>query len=67
MHFHSKIWEAEAGGSLESKASPVNRMSSMTARPTQRNLVSKKLNKTVIGPMVEDPELAWLLHFTLNL
>ena len=43
--FNPSSWEAEAGGSLEFAASLVYRVSSRTARATQRNPVSKK-NKT---------------------
>jgi hypothetical protein len=43
--FNPSTWEAEAGGFLSSEASLVYRVSSRTARDTQRNPVSKK-NKT---------------------
>jgi len=39
--FNLSIWEAEAGGSLEFKASLVYRVSSRIARATQRNPVLK--------------------------
>jgi hypothetical protein len=42
--FNPSTQEAEAGGSLEFEASLVYRVSSRTARATQRNPVSK--NKT---------------------
>ena len=42
--FNPSIWEAEAGGFL-SKASLVYRVSSRTARVTQRNPVSNKQTK----------------------
>jgi hypothetical protein len=42
MHaFNSSTWEAEAGKSCELKASLVYRVSSETARVTQRNPVSQ--------------------------
>jgi hypothetical protein len=44
--FNPSIWEAEAGGFL-SKASLVYRVSSRTARVTQRNPVSKNKQKKV--------------------
>jgi hypothetical protein len=44
--FNPSTWEAEAGGFLTFKASLVYRVSSRTARATQRNLVSEKQNKT---------------------
>jgi hypothetical protein len=40
--FDSNTWETEAGRSLEFEPSLVYRVSSMTARATQRNPVSKK-------------------------
>jgi hypothetical protein len=40
--FNPSTWEAEAGGFLKFKASLVYRVSSRTARATQRNPVSKK-------------------------
>jgi hypothetical protein len=40
--FNPSTWEAEAGGFFEFKASLVYRVSSRTARATQRNPVSKK-------------------------
>jgi hypothetical protein len=40
--FNPSTWEAEAGRSLEFKASLVYRVSSRTARATQRNPVWKK-------------------------
>ena len=39
--FNPSTWEAEAGGSLEFKASLVYRVSCRAARTTQRNPVSK--------------------------
>jgi hypothetical protein len=39
--FNPSTWEAELGRFLEFKVSLVNRVSSMTARTTQRNPVSK--------------------------
>jgi hypothetical protein len=44
--FNPSTWEAEAGGSLESEASLVYRVSSRTARATQRNRLKTKQNKT---------------------
>jgi hypothetical protein len=44
--FNPNTWEAEAGGSLEFEASLVYRVSSRTARATQRNPVSKKKKST---------------------
>jgi hypothetical protein len=43
--FNHRTWEAEAGGSLEFEASLVYRVSSRTARATQRNPVLKKKEK----------------------
>jgi hypothetical protein len=45
--FNPSTWEAEAGGFVisEFEASLVYRVSSRTARATQRNLVSKKKNQ----------------------
>jgi hypothetical protein len=43
--FNPSTWEAEAGGSLEFEASLVYRVSSRTARATQKNPVSKKKKK----------------------
>jgi hypothetical protein len=43
--FNPSIWEAEASGFSEFKANPVYRVSSRTARATQRNPVSKKKKK----------------------
>ena len=40
--FNPSTWEAEAGGFLEFQASLVYRVSSRTARATQRNPVSEK-------------------------
>jgi hypothetical protein len=40
--FNPSTWEAEAGGFSEFEASLVYRVSSRTARATQRNPVSKK-------------------------
>jgi hypothetical protein len=40
--FNPSTWEAEAGGSHEFEASLVYKVSSRTARATQRNPVSKK-------------------------
>jgi hypothetical protein len=40
--FNPSTWEAEAGGFLSYEASLVYRVSSRTARATQRNPVSKK-------------------------
>jgi hypothetical protein len=39
--FHPRIQEAEAGGSLEFETSLIYRVSSRTAKATQRNPVSK--------------------------
>ena len=39
--FNPSTWEAEAGGFLRSRPSLVYRVSSRTARATQRNSVSK--------------------------
>ena len=44
--FDSNTWETEAGRSLEFEPSLVYRVSSMTARATQRNPVSKNQTKT---------------------
>jgi hypothetical protein len=45
--YNPSTWEAEAGEFLEFKASLVYRVSSRTARATQRNPVSKnQKNKT---------------------
>ena len=44
--FDPSIWEAEAGALLEFEASLVYRVSSRTAKATQRNPVSKKKSKT---------------------
>jgi hypothetical protein len=43
--FNPNTWEAEAGRFLMFEASLVYRVSSRTARATQRNPVSKKQNK----------------------
>jgi hypothetical protein len=43
--FNPSTWKAEAGVSLEFEASLVYRVSSRTARATQRNPVSKKKKK----------------------
>jgi hypothetical protein len=43
--FNPSTWEAEAGGFLEFAAILVYRVSSRTARATQRNPVSKQTNK----------------------
>jgi hypothetical protein len=43
--FNPSTWEAEAGGFLEFEASLVYRVSSRTAKATQRNPVSKKAKK----------------------
>ena len=43
--FNPSSWEAEAGGSLEFAASLVYRVSSRTARATQRNRVLKNQKK----------------------
>jgi hypothetical protein len=43
--FNPSTWEAEAGEFLNFKASLVYRVSSRTARATQRNPVQKKTNK----------------------
>jgi hypothetical protein len=43
--FNPSTWEADAGRFLSSKASLVYGVSSRTARATQRNPVSKNLNK----------------------
>jgi hypothetical protein len=40
--FNPSTWKAEAGGFLEFEASLVYKVSSRTARATQRNPVSKK-------------------------
>jgi hypothetical protein len=40
--FNPSTWEAEAGGFLKVEASLVYRVSSRTARATQRNPVSRK-------------------------
>jgi hypothetical protein len=48
--FNPSTWEAEAGGFLgisEFEASLVYRVSSRTARATQRNPVSKKQEKKI--------------------
>jgi hypothetical protein len=44
--FNPSTWEAEAGKISEFEASLVYRVSSRTARATQRNPVSKNKNKT---------------------
>jgi hypothetical protein len=44
--FNPSTWEAEAGRFLSSEASLVYKVSSRTARATQRNPVSKNKNKT---------------------
>jgi hypothetical protein len=44
--FNPSTWEAEAGGFSEFEASLVYKVSSRTARATQRNPVSKNKNKT---------------------
>jgi hypothetical protein len=44
--FNPSTWEAEAGGFLEFKASLVYKVSSRTARATQRNPVLKKQKQT---------------------
>jgi hypothetical protein len=44
--FNPSTWEAEAGG-FEFKASLVYRVSSRTARATQRNPVSKKTKRSI--------------------
>jgi hypothetical protein len=43
--FNPSTWEAEVGGSQEFEASLVYRVSSRTARATQRNPVSKNQNQ----------------------
>jgi hypothetical protein len=43
--FNPSTWEAEAGGSLEFEACLVYRMSSRTARATQKNPVLKNQKK----------------------
>jgi hypothetical protein len=43
--FNPSTWEAEAGGFLSSEASLVYKVSSRTARATQRNPVSKSQTK----------------------
>jgi hypothetical protein len=43
--FNPSTWEAEAGGILSSKPASFYRVSSRTARATQRNPVSKKQKK----------------------
>jgi hypothetical protein len=43
--FNPSTWEAEAGGFSEFEASLVYRVSSRTARATQRNPVSKNKQK----------------------
>jgi hypothetical protein len=45
LAFNPSTWEAEAGGFLSLKASLVYRVSSRTARATQRNPVSKNQKK----------------------
>lgn len=42
--FEPSTWEAEAGESLEFKATLIYRVSSRAARGTQRNAVSKNNN-----------------------
>jgi hypothetical protein len=46
LAFNPSTWEAEAGGFLKFKASLVYRVSSRTARATQRNPVSKNQKNT---------------------
>jgi hypothetical protein len=48
--FNPSTWEAEAGGFLSSRpACLVYRVSSRTARATQKNPVSKNKNKKIIN------------------
>ena len=44
--FNPSTWEAEAVDLIEFEASLVYKLSSSTARATQRNLVSKKKKKS---------------------
>jgi hypothetical protein len=46
--FNPSTWEAEAGGFLESEATLVYRVSSRTARATQRNPVLEKKKKRIV-------------------
>jgi hypothetical protein len=48
--FNPSTWEAEAGGFLEFKASLVYKVSSRTARATQRNPVLTNKTKTKQTP-----------------
>jgi len=50
--FNPSTWEAEAGGSLEFKASLVYRVSSRTARATKRNPILEKRERGKEGRKV---------------
>jgi hypothetical protein len=53
--FNPSTWEAEAGGFLSSRPSLVYKVSSRTARATQRNPVSKKNPKTKQNKQTKKP------------
>jgi hypothetical protein len=57
--FNPSTQEAEAGGFLSSRPAS-SRVSSRTARATQRNPDSKKQNKTKQNKTTKKKELPWL-------
>jgi hypothetical protein len=57
--FKASTWETEAGGSLEFKASLVYRVSSRTARATQRNPVMKTEVGGKKSPNQKKPRARW--------